>query len=500
MRAINRARLFHPLQSASLQRKMTSMLLVILLLSILFTGAVVLLGNMYLQRFNTIMNDCYDINQLLTAYAREADAFDAYVLYGGDAAYSEYLASRNASNRAQDAMAIDPAESMEQHLLLQAVVTSYDSFRAACDETVYKRIAGSEYAIPYDRALRTGQYIEGYIKTLLQTAIAQGQEVYQRNLMQFRMVPMLFAGSIVMAFLCIVLWMRWTVRHVVTPINDLIRVAGDMRANQYDTPDIPVTAGDEIAQLSHVVNEMKHSTAQLVDSLRAQQEMESRLHAEEVRRMRIETTMDTLRLSLLQSQINPHFLFNTLNIISRMAQMEGAPVTEELIVRLANLFRYNLQSVDDVVPLEKELKIVSDYIAIQQIRFGERISFDLVCDIDPAHLAVPVFTMQPLIENAVIHGISPMEEGGLISVAIHQEGQALTICVSDTGVGIAPDQLELLLSRDVVARQHVSGLGLGNVRARIRAHYPGSRFDVESRVGEGTKILITIPLEEAEHV
>lgn len=492
---------FRLLGGRSLQQKMTVMLVVITLISVVFTGVIVYIGNLYLQNYNTIMNDVSDINQLLGAHIQEAETFETYVLYGGEAQYGTYLTARGRTTRLMERLTLPYSESVDQFLLLEAIRHTYPAFREACDETAMKRVAGTAYAEAYENALRIGVYVEGYIKNLQELAIGEGQVLYQQHLARFRALPLLFLLSVALSFLSILLWTRWTVKHVVSPIHDLIRVAADMSENQYDTPDVVVYQEDEIAKLSQVVNEMKHSTARLVDSLKAQQAMEARLHDEEMRRVRAETAMDTLRLSLLQSQINPHFLFNTLNIISRMAQMESAPKTEELIVRLASLFRYNLQSVDALVPLENELKIVQDYIAIQQIRFGKRIAFSLECAVDPAAYTVPVFLMQPLIENAVIHGISPMEEGGSITVRVRAADGALQIAVRDTGVGMPPERVEAALQSDAASRAHISGLGIGNVRSRVEGLYTKGRFIIESKLGEGTNILIIIPLgEEALHV
>lgn len=492
---------FRLLGGRSLQQKMAVMLVVITMISVLFTGVIVYIGSLYLQNYNTVMNDVYAINQLLGAHVQEVEAFEAYVLYGGEALYAAYLTERGRTTRLLEQIDILYEESVDQFLLLEAVRNTCPAFRAACDETAVKRVAGAAFAEPYESALRIGTYVEGYIRNLQELAIGEGQVLYQRHLVRFRVLPLLFLLSVALSFLSILLWTRWTVKHVVSPIHDLIRVAGDMSENQYDTPDVIVYQEDEIARLSQVVNEMKHSTARLVDSLKAQHAMEALLYDEEMRRVRAETAMDTLRLSLLQSQINPHFLFNTLNIISRMAQIEEAPKTEELIVRLANLFRYNLQSLDALVPLENELKIAQDYIAIQQIRFGERIAFSLECTVDPAAYTVPVFLMQPLIENAVIHGISPMEEGGSVTVRVEAVEGALQIAVRDTGVGMSPERVEAALQSDAASRAHISGLGIGSVRNRVEGRYTGGRFIIESRLGEGTNILIIIPLDgEVLHV
>ena len=159
---------------------------------------------------------------------------------------------------------------------------------------------------------------------------------------------------------------------------------------------------------------MKHATEGYINTLKEKNEMAERLHKEEVERIEMEKRLDAARLELLKSQINPHFLFNTLNMISCMAKLEEAQTTERMISSLGNLFRYNLKTSEQIVPLERELKVVQDYMYIQQMRFGSRISHDLRVEVDGGETMIPAFTLQPLVENAIIHGIARKEEGGRI--------------------------------------------------------------------------------------
>ena len=114
------------------------------------------------------------------------------------------------------------------------------------------------------------------------------------------------------------------------------------------------------------------------------------------------------------------------------------------------------------------------------------------------HIRVPVFTLQPLIENAVIHGVGPLEEGGCISVRVEVANKRLSIRVSDTGRGIPPEQVRTLMDGSFDPGRHVSGLGVGNVRTRIAAYCHGSSFDIQSLPDIGTTVLIEIPLNEEE--
>jgi sensor histidine kinase YesM len=231
-----------------------------------------------------------------------------------------------------------------------------------------------------------------------------------------------------------------------------------------------------------------------ITALKRENEIEKRLHKEEVNRINAEKMLEKMQMSLLQSQINPHFLFNTLNTVSRMAKIEGAQKTEDLILRLSNLFRYNLQDANESVTLTKELSTISDYIFIQQKRFGDRLKFIIDCRINTDYLFVPTFTLQPIIENAIIHGIGIKEQGGTIRLRIKQKGSFAVITVTDNGVGISAEKLEILMNQ-TKSKGHLSSIGINNVRMRVNLLYAGSSFKIFSREKLGTVIEIKIPVQ-----
>ena len=213
----------------------------------------------------------------------------------------------------------------------------------------------------------------------------------------------------------------------------------------------------------------------------------------------IEKQLDTMNLELLKSQINPHFLFNTLNVIAGNANLEGAQTTEQMIEALSSLFRYNLKTHSKEALLFQELKISRDYMYLQKMRFGSRVEFEVDCQVDENKVVVPAFTFQPLLENAIIHGISPKVEGGKVAIIIRETGKKLVIDVVDTGVGMDEDTL-LAINRHLKSGEEardgkeVVGIGLGNIYRRIRAMYDGADMTISSKKNDGTVVTISIPL------
>jgi len=228
------------------------------------------------------------------------------------------------------------------------------------------------------------------------------------------------------------------------------------------------------------------------------------LHEEEMKNKEKEKHLDDARLEVLKSQVNPHFLFNTLNMISCMAKLEDADLTDRMIISLSNLFRYNLRTVEQEVYLEQELEVLDDYIYIQQMRFDNRIQYHKKIQVDETVVKIPSFTLQPIVENAFIHGLSNTEQGGKITLHAWLEDMNLMLSITDNGSGMSKDRLEEV-RQDLKQGQGLgSGIGIGNISRRIHMLYETGRFEIDSEEHKGTVVKITIPQEvvkgEVEHV
>jgi two-component system LytT family sensor kinase len=206
------------------------------------------------------------------------------------------------------------------------------------------------------------------------------------------------------------------------------------------------------------------------------------LKLEEQKRLLLEA-----RLDALQRQINPHFLFNTLNSIASLVRMKPE-LAREMIVKLANILRALLKDHDTYVPLSEELKFTDDYLDIEVVRFGEG-KLKVEKQIDPRTLAVlvPSILLQPLIENSIKHGLEPRIHGGTVTLRSRLEGDRVRIEVADDGVGMG-NRPASALSRSG------AGIGMKNVRERLEVLYGNqAHFSVVSTPGRGTLVSIEIP-------
>ena len=307
-----------------------------------------------------------------------------------------------------------------------------------------------------------------------------------------------------MVALCLALGslMAREVMHLLTPVQQMIGASRDISQGSYDTPDVPVPRQDEMGQLADAFNRMKHSMAEQVNTLREKNEIERELHRQKTEALEMQNRMERSRLQQLRSQIDPHFLFNTLNVILQTAGTEKAYRTQALITALAHLLRYSLMSNDEQVPLSREVRIVDEYYSIYHVRFGDRIRMEwrISDSLDLTETMVPSFILQPIVENAFKHGISPKEEGGVVRIRVNplREKGLLYISVCDNGVGIERAQLEQLKNALAKPGECWEHIGVYNVAARLRLLDERSHLEICSHPGRGTAIRLYLPLIEPE--
>ena len=199
------------------------------------------------------------------------------------------------------------------------------------------------------------------------------------------------------------------------------------------------------------------------------------------------------RLDALQRQINPHFLFNTLNSIASLVRVRP-DLARELIVKLASILRVLLQDRDDLMPLREELQFADDYLDIEVVRFGTE-KLRIVKEIAPETLEilVPSMLLQPLIENGIKHGLEPRMGGGTITLSSRVQQDKLVITVEDDGVGMTAET-GVPVQRSGMLHAG-TGVGMRNVRERMQVLCgPESGFEIVSRPGRGTRVILTIPL------
>ncbi|WP_342046790.1 cache domain-containing sensor histidine kinase [Bacillus sp. OTU530] len=298
-------------------------------------------------------------------------------------------------------------------------------------------------------------------------------------------VTILFFAIIGLATVIISIFMAWDVSR---PIHNLSNLMKNVEKGDFEV-DLKVDSRDEIGILAQSFNSMVSKIRELIQQ-----------------NYHIELRQKQAELYALQSQINPHFMYNTLETIS-MAVEEGEDDTVvEMVALLGGMMRFSLSNKNRIVAFNKEVEHIENYLTIQKYRFDERLDFHIQSDINLHHYYSPKFILQPIIENCIKHGLETRRRKLTIGIYIKkiQGTEDIIVSVQDDGTGINKETLEeinSLLKSDPIARRD-SGFGLINVHARILMLF-GEEYGltVESRVKNGTVVMIRIPvIEGAEQI
>ncbi|PKM58220.1 MAG: hypothetical protein CVU98_02020 [Firmicutes bacterium HGW-Firmicutes-3] len=467
-----------------------------LLLYFFIVIAIISLFNLYLNnnnykivdQFNDTTTNYYSINSLLVMTS------DSKVLV------TRYLRERDLEDK--NAYAQKKIDLMAKIVELEEALTSTDAYfniiaiRNA-SEAMYdnwdKAIEEREENITtYFNAFYEGERIEiyviSYIEDLLYLSLGEGDALYNKLVGEAVVMRRISIILIAISALFTMFIGLFFVNSFINPIKSLASNSMRIASGDLNVEPMAIVSKDEVGTLADSFNTMSRNIRQYVDDLKEKVIIEKRLHEEELEVIRMEQLLKESQFEALQSQINPHFLFNTLNTISRTAMFEDAKDTTKLIQALSNLFRYKLKNQSSVIHLQEELWITEEYIYLQKYRFKERLTYEIIADQSAKSVNVPIFMLQPIIENTIIHGIEPKVEGGKIRIKIKShlidEKEWITLRITDTGIGMTPRRLKEVLS--FTEMKHHS-IGISNVYHRFMIMYQNKgSFRMMSKKGAGT--------------
>lgn len=343
-------------------------------------------------------------------------------------------------------------------------------------------------AVAYLQAEQTSRYIAEDGQALVDLELEHYRPLYEDIMGSNKRINRIGVYLVFTVAVLSVVISLWLSSSISGPIRRLVLTAKQISKGKWDTKAPDMHTGDEIGILCQTFNQMLDNIRDLMEK--------------NVKSMEKDRLVKELELKTLQSQINPHFLFNTLNAVAKLAYLEGAEKTSDLTVSVSRLLRYNLQKLNHPVTLREEVEHAGEYMAIQKARFRERIRFETEIDEGALDQAVPCLTLQPILENALIHGVENMEEGALLMLRIASSGSRVLIEIKDNGAGMdAKTRTKLLHSwtEEVSAPFHSkagsTGLGTANVFKRLHLFFDGGeQIDIESSLGGGTTVRFQLPV------
>ena len=272
-------------------------------------------------------------------------------------------------------------------------------------------------------------------------------------------------SSILMLIVLLILYLvftYFTTKQITNPIDKMVQSAQQIAKGNLKVKDLECKGPTELIFLENSFNKMKTSLSEHMDLILENAKLEKQIHKKDLEHIKTSEALKTAKYQSLQSQINPHFFFNTLNTISRTALFENANNTLKLINNLSAIFRFTFEQ-NDKITLKEELDFVEKYLEIQTTRFQDRISFSMKLDKNLNNIIIPPFIIQPLVENSMIHGLEPKEEGGSIIIKTEKKKNRVLISIIDDGIGF-----HLSIKK---SSQPNKQIGITNIRERIRHFY-----------------------------
>ncbi len=383
---------------------------------------------------------------------------------------------------------------IENNLTMKNIKNLISQYKDEADMAItFKRQRNvGEYSKHYEKCVKIQEFIMGYIQQMNDEQININSIAYKELISQSKLLIIITTVIVLDLIICSLLVVYLITKKMVRPFTILFNSAEEISKGNYETKDIKIESEDEFKILSEAFNDMKNSISNHINELEVKAHTEAALKDEQMKNLKMAYLLDNAKLSALQSQINPHFLFNTINAGVQLSVIERATRTGEFLDSLSRLFRYNLQKTNTECTLEDEINNIKDYYDLLKVRFADRIRFEFIIDEDSLDLIMPPMILQPLVENSYIHGLSSLESGGLISIVSKRKESSVELIIKDTGVGVNKDKIKKILSRG----ENEFGIGIRNVRDRLELFYRVSDiFEIESILGEGVKIIINIPTE-----
>ncbi|MCQ2590200.1 MAG: histidine kinase [Treponema sp.] len=486
-------------------RIMTCVSLALALMSIVFyvslkinTSSIETLGDSY--NSNSQLDS---LTQYITATEK---AMENYVNYHTFESIDNYYASRQKILTAIENMNINPSknEVLQKEYIVYQICNSFVNYSGTA---VAARRGNNQKEIEayYIKTVECYNMLLSQLLELNKLQLTQNADEYQQNKDTLVFATKLSFFLLVMLSILIFLFLYLSITRITKPLMDISNVATRVSKRDFNIPLFNKTSKDEIGNICQAFDRMIISIREYIDTIWDKARTEAELKEKEIEMKALYTDA---QLKALQNQINPHFLFNTLNTGAQLAMMESADKTCYFIEQVADFFRYNIQQQKQTATIDEELGLVDNFVYIMKVRFGNRLEFTKNIPERKFEELIPVMTLQPLVENCIKHGLE--NQKGKVELNITLDDKYITISISDNGSGI-PDEIknkvfeavknnEVMLPKEILPTQSQdsqknNGTGLINVFLRLKLYFHKNNiFDItKGEDGNGTTFIIRIP-------
>lgn len=476
----------------------------------LLTFSVLFLVNLYIySNMNTIIENVdktYVGNKNLMELREHLDEIQSCV--------TEYLNTRN-----EDALNQFYNREEEYKELLETLNSdTVDSENLIMEKNI--RNMSESYLIVVNRALiaKRGKDIEGYqmyneqaselfdylvtcINNLNSTLFRNNSDTYDQLLDSVHFTEMMYSVILMLTGFLNVCLIIVLIRRMTKPLKELAETAKEVGRGNLEVQLIESNNQTEIGIVIRAFNQMVRSLKEYIERLRQSVEAESALRENAIR---MEAYLKDAQLKYLQAQINPHFLFNTLNAGAQLAMLEDADKTYRYIHKVADFFRFLVKKNDALSTIQEEIELVDDYIYILNVRYAGEIHYDKQVEEELLNISVPSMILQPIVENCIKHGLHDIGWEKKIKLSVVKEADYVVVSVIDNGIGMGKEQIETILNNTELEKpdgEAARGIGLDNVVTRLRTFYNCENVIEITSVGKnmGTEVAIYIPTAQKEN-
>ena len=311
----------------------------------------------------------------------------------------------------------------------------------------------------------------------------------QKNILRLQI------GMIAVTIFCIGLYLTKVIMDVSRSIATMQKGVESIQNDVQSARPIQIESNDEFEEFAAAFNKMTGIIQKQMREIEENADIKERLAEMEIKNLKMFSELQKSHLDFLQSRVNPHFLFNTLNMISSLARIENADQCAERMETTAAFLRYNLDNISKTVPLEKEVENLKDYVAIQECRYGGRYQYTFEIDERCLDYKMPCMILQPMVENAIQHGIAMMLEDGHVWIRVYPQGTRVCLEVQDNGIGMTKEQIESVYEDFQENKSSRSQIGIRNIYRRLRLYYHNDLKFEFYNMDPGLKIFISLPGE-----
>ena len=459
----------------------------------------------YNDQYSRNIDNYFMYNNLMNEINRVSVVFDIYLRNPTDAELNNYLIRIDNAK----SVALDLRNSTDNETIYTSLVAIENLIASYAEKNMEIIENMSKAAYDIERAINISQIKYRYIIIRISDTMGRqaelSRDIFNQMSMNFRAITILTVSVLISVVVVLTIVIIKFSRRISAPMIQLSAYAKQISTGGFDFEDLAPTGPLELNELAESLNKMKAGLGNMFDELAKNARLEADLHERELENLRIISELQNTELKVLQAQINPHFLFNTLNSINRMAFMNDNQEIVKIIEALSEMLRYSINEISGPITLRDEIANLKRYIYIQQVRFKDKLDIEINVDSCRLDMKLPCMILQPLVENAIIHGLRPYDYSGDISVNIFDTDKATIAIIADTGVGIKSARLQEMKGKpenwmSKESDTQSTGIGLSNVLMRLQNYFGDDDCtNIESVEGEGTTITLVFPAPNGDN-